>query len=467
MALEQALGEIDRACSSGAVVRDRAIREACAIDESEVTPIVPEAVVRVSNTAEAAAVMRAASRHGVPVTPRGGGTGRVGGAVPVEGGLVVAFEGMKGILDVERADLRAIVEPGVVLGDLHASVEAEGLFYPPDPSSLESCTIGGNIACNAGGPRAFKYGVTREWVLGLEVVTGDGSVVELGRPTAKGVTGYDLASLMVGSEGTLGLVTRAMLRLTPKPEGVATLLAFLKGDDALVDVVTALLARRFVPRCLEFLDDLALEIVRPLAGLDVPAGAEGMLLVELDGDLRELDRAGLECGSVMMDAGALDVLVARDGTERERLWKARRGMSRAMRAQAAHKFSEDVVVPRTKIGALLARCRELSEAHGIRMPTYGHAGDGNLHVQFLYAHEDELPQVNAAIRGLFEHTIALGGTLSGEHGIGVLKAPYLGIEQSPALIALQERVKTAFDPAGVLNPGKIFPEAARRFHGAC
>ncbi len=169
----------------------------------------------------------------------------------------------------------------------------------------------------------------------------------------------------------------------------------------------------------------------------------------------------------MVDAGALDVLVARDGTERERLWKARRGMSRAMRAQAAHKFSEDVVVPRTKIGALLARCRELSETNGIRMPTYGHAGDGNLHVQFLYEHEDEMPRVKAAIRGLFEHTIALGGTLSGEHGIGVLKAPYLGIEQSLALIALQQRVKTAFDPAGMLNPGKIFPEEARRFHGAC
>lgn len=465
MSLDAALLEIDRACRDGAVIRDRDLLESFAGDESEVTPVTPDAAVRATTTAEVAAVLAACSKHGVPVTPRAGGTGRVGGAVPSKGGIVLAFDRMDEILGIEDRDLKVTVQPGVVLGDLHAAVEERGLFYPPDPNSWESCRIGGNLACNAGGPRAFKYGVTRSWVLGLEAVTAEGNVVKVGKPTAKGVTGYDLAGLIVGSEGTLAVITEATLRLTPKPESVATMLVFLPDEAAMEGVVTAALGRRLVPRCLEMLDSLALEIVKPQAGLDVPEGAKAMLLVELDGEESALPQQVEDCGMAMLEAGAVEVLVAKNEAERERLWAARRELSYAMRRQASHKLSEDVVVPRTRLGELVERCRALSETHGVRMPSYGHAGDGNLHVNFLWDDPDERPRVEAAIEGLFRAVVAMGGTLSGEHGIGVLKAPYLPLEQSDALIALQKRIKDVFDPRGVLNPGKIFP--TRHTHRAC
>lgn len=465
VSLDAALIAIDRACREGAVIRDRDLLESFAGDESEVAPVVPDAAVRATSTKEVAAVLAACSTHGVPVTPRAGGTGRVGGAVPVKGGIVLAFDRMDEILGIERRDLKVTVQPGVVLGDLHRAVEEQELFYPPDPNSWESCRIGGNLACNAGGPRAFKYGVTRHWVLGLEAVTAEGNVVKVGKPTAKGVTGYDLAGLIVGSEGTLAVVTEATLRLTPKPEGVATLLVFLPDEAAMEGVITAVLGRRLVPRCLEMLDSLALEIVRPQAGLDVPEGAKAMLLVELDGELDQLPAQVEDCGMAMLEAGAVDVLVAKNEAERERLWAARRELSHAMRRQANHKLSEDVVVPRTRLGELVERCRALSAEHQVRMPSYGHAGDGNLHVNFLWNDPDERPRVEAAIEGLFRAVVGMGGTLSGEHGIGVLKAPYLPLEQSETLIALQKRIKEVFDPRGVLNPGKIFPTS--RTHRAC
>jgi glycolate oxidase len=411
--------------------------------------------------------MRACHEHRVPVTPRAGGTSRVGGSVPVPGGLVLAFEQMNALTGIEHADLLAVVQPGLVTGELHRQVEDQGLFYPPDPNSLESCALGGNIAANAGGPRAFKYGVTREYVLGMQVVTADGSVLQLGKRTVKGVTGYDLTALMVGSEGTLGVVTEATLRLVPKPQAVATLLVFLPDDDAVGRAVSAILALGIVPRCVELLDRIALELVRPDAGVPVPDGARAMILVELDGAAQHVPEQRERVGNAMLDAGALDVLVADKGSERERLWAARRELSHTLRRAARNKLSEDVVVPRSRIAGLLAVCRQLAEQHRIVMPTYGHAGDGNLHVNFLWEDDSQRPAVDAAIRALFENVVAMGGTLSGEHGIGVLKAPYLPIEQSAGLIALQERIKDVFDPRGILNPGKIFPGAAKRYHGAC
>ena len=464
MSLDLALVEIDRACRSGAVIRDPDVLRSYSGDASEVPPVTPDAVVRATTTAEVSAVLKACSKHKVPVTPRAGGTGRVGGAVPLQGGIVLACEKMAAIKAIETDDLRAIVEPGVVLGDLHSAVEAQALFYPPDPNSWTSCQLGGNLGCNAGGPRAFKYGVTRSWVLGMEVVTAEGTVIRVGKPTAKGVTGYDLAGLVIGSEGTLGVVTEATLRLMPKPQAVATLLVFLSDESKMEAVVTAAIGRRLVPRCLEMMDRLALEIVRPQAGLAVPGDARALLLVELDGERDALDAQVEQCGMAMLDAGALDVLVAKNEAERERLWAARRELSHAMRRQANFKLSEDVVVPRTRLASLVQRCRELQERHRIRMPSYGHAGDGNLHVNFLWDDDDERIRVDAAIHDLFVAVIDMGGTLSGEHGIGVLKAPYLPLEQSEALIELQRRIKNVFDPRGILNPGKIFPP---RTHRAC
>jgi len=359
------------------------------------------------------------------------------------------------------------VQPGVITGDLKRATEEEQLFYPPDPNSRDSCAIGGNLAANAGGPRAFKYGVTREYVMGMDVVLADGTILKLGRETKKGVTGYDLTSLMVGSEGTLGIVTEATLRLVPKPEATVTALACFSSLDEVAPVVSALVAQGQLPSCIELLDQEAIRIVRPEAGLTIPNETKAMLLIELDGEEASLEAELERTGNILFDLDALEVLVAQNSSERERLWASRRELSHSLKRHAKNKLSEDVVVPRTKMAELLGYCAQLAEQNELVVPTYGHAGDGNLHVNFLWNDPDEKPHVDAAIKALFQRVIELRGTLSGEHGIGVLKAPYLSMEQSPALIALQEKIKDVFDPKHILNPGKIFPADAKRFHGSC
>ena len=265
----------------------------------------------------------------------------------------------------------------------------------------------------------------------------------------------------------MAVVTEATLRLIPNPERIATLCVFLRDMKSLNDAITETIRKRVLPRCLEFVDNQALDMLRPHVGLTIPQNANAMLLVEIDGDEMDIERLVEECGNAMMESGALDILVAQNHHERQRVWNARRNLSRTMREHAKRKLSEDIVVPRSRVTDLLDRVRELEELHEIRMPTYGHAGDGNLHVNFLWDTPDERPRIDAAIKNLFESVIAMNGTLSGEHGIGILKAPYLSIEQSPELIALQERIKSTFDPRGILNPGKIFPAAVNRFHGSC
>jgi glycolate oxidase len=462
--LDLALLEMARSLPTDAIVRDRDVCEGYAHDESEAPPCIPVAVIRANSTAEVSAVLRAANAHDVPVTPRAGGTGRVGGAVPCEGGIVLVMERLARLSGIEREDMIAVVEPGLVTGALHAAVEAEGLFYPPDPNSLASCCLGGNVAANAGGPRAFKYGVTGDYVRALEVVLADGRVLSLGRRTKKGVTGYDLTGLMVGSEGTLSVITEITVGLVPLPESVATLLVLLPDESNVGASVTRILRERLVPRCVELLDRIALELVRPAIGIALPEGARALLLVELDGPAHALSRDVERIGNALLDEGALEVLVAEKSGERERLWAARRELSRTLRTKARQKLSEDIVVPRTRIADLLAHTRMLSAKHGLLMPTYGHAGDGNLHVNFLWNDDSERPAVDAAIESLFVETIRLGGTLSGEHGIGLLKAPYLHLEQSDALIDTQLALKRTLDPNGILNPGKIF---GRRGHTAC
>ncbi len=462
MGTDRPLIELAARLPSDAVIDDADVRRGYAIDESEAEPVVPDAVVRARNADDVRAVLEVADRHRVPVTPRAAGTSRVGSAVPKRGGWVLSFERFDRTLDVDEDDGVAVVEPGAVTGDVHEAAETAGLFYGPDPSSLASCTIGGNVATNAGGPRAVKYGVTRDWVRGLSVVLPGGTELELGGRTHKHVTGYDLRSLVIGSEGTLAVVTRAVLKLIPKPAGVRTLVAFFDDEARVAPAVRACL--RVGPSVLELLDAETLAVLRDDGAAPVPRGARCMLLVEIDGDEARLE-AGLErLGSELDDAGAIEVLVAKHGTDRERLWAVRREMSRALRRRAANKLSEDVVVPRSKLGALITRCRQIAEEQRIRMPAYGHAGDGNLHVNFLWDEPDERPRVDAAIEQLFRAVVDMGGTLSGEHGIGVLKAPYLALEQPPALIELQRRIKAQLDPHGILNPDTIFP---RTSHGAC
>jgi glycolate oxidase len=445
------------------VRQDPAALEACAADALEQGSLA-DAVIVPGTTEEIAAVARLCTAHGVPLVVRGAGTGYTGGAVPTRGGVVVSMARFTRILEIDEVNLLAVVEPNVITGDLQRAVERVGLFYPPDPASLDTCSIGGNVAECAGGPRAFKYGTTKRYVLALEAVLPTGELIRTGSKAVKNVVGYDLTQLLVGSEGTLAIITRVTLRLVPKPPARATLAAFFADVRGAVDAVTALVARRAVPASIELVDGESLRAVEGHLGHAVaPAGTGAMLIVECDGSREgaseELERVRDACGR----AGALDVVLAADEAERERLWHVRRQISLALRATGLHKINHDVVVPRGRVPELVDCAGEIARRFRLRVASFGHAGDGNMHVNLLVTPGDEeaLRRARDAERALFERVVALEGSISGEHGIGFAKAPYLGIELSPVEIALMQRVKAAFDPAGILNPGKIFPASAR------
>ena len=462
-AVDKARLLLERALGPSKVVTAPESCLAYAGDESDQEPVAPDAVVLATSADDVARALAAAHAAEVPITPRGGGSGKSGGAVPVSGGIVLATTGMSSIKEIDKDELLAVVEPGILLADVHAAVEKEGLFYPPDPNSLAICALGGNIAENAGGPRAFKYGVTREYVLALEIALIDGTRMRTGRRTVKGVTGYDVTALVVGSEGTLAVVTEATLRLVARPEAVVTLLALFPDIASAGRAVIAIVSAGLEPRCLEILDAGTLQAVRD-RGVSIDARARAMLLIELDGEAPISERSMERVGNLATEAGAFDVLVAQDASQRDRLWEARRQLSPATRAMARFKISEDVVVPRTRIVDLLGEVDRISAETGIRMLTYGHAGDGNLHVNYLWDDPDAAPRVERGLEQLFRAVVAMRGTLTGEHGIGTSKAEFLSLEQSPELIDVQRRIKAAFDPKGLLNPGKIFP---RRGHGPC
>lgn len=466
-AVERAVRELDRRLGPSRVDTSETGRQTYGRDDSEAIGRLPDAIVLAHDREDVSLALAICEAHGVPVTPRAAGTGRTGGAVPVAGGVVLATHGMSSIVDIDRSDLLAVVQPGVITADLHAAVEAEGLFYPPDPNSLKTCMIGGNVAENAGGPRAFKYGVTREYVLGLEACLMGGRVLRTGRRTIKGVTGYDVTALLVGSEGTLGVFTEITLKLVHAPTEIATVLALYPDVRAAAAAVQRVIARGLVPRCLELLDAWTLEAVRK-QNVAVDPRASAMLLVEVDARHAPIEGALEVLGETLSEGGpgesnAIDVVAAQDAAQRARLWEARRMLSTATRKLAKYKLSEDVVVPRSRLLALLDEAARICDAEGVRHLTYGHAGDGNMHVNFLWDDEGERLAVDRAIDGLMRATIALGGTLSGEHGIGVSKAAYLPLEQGQDLVALQQDVKRVFDPRGLLNPGKIFPTG----HAAC
>lgn len=455
--------QLARELGDSKVIVDEVALGAFAGDESEQEPVLPDLAVVAATAEDVATTLRAAMEHRVPVTPRAAGSGKSGGAVPVCGGIALSLTGLTSIEDIDVREQVAVVGPGVILGDFHRAVEAEGLFYPPDPNSLEMCTLGGNIAENAGGPRAFKYGVTRDYVLGLDVVAADGTSMSVGRRTKKGVTGYDVTGLLVGSEGTLAVTTRAFVRLLRRPEHIATLLAlFSSVRDAMV-AVQDIVAAGLVPRCLEVLDERCVSAVRG-EGVPIDERAAALLLIEVDGDELSCERQMEEVGQRASDARAVEVLVARAGVQRERLWDARRRLSYVTKRLARNKISEDVVVPRMRLAELIEEVRIIGERERVTMLSYGHAGDGNLHVNFLWDDPEDAPRVERALDATFRCVLGMGGTLTGEHGVGTSKAQFLPLEQAPALIALQRRLKDSFDPKGLLNPGKIFP---RRGHRSC
>ena len=458
-ARDKALRLLDKKLGPSKVLTSRDTCERFARDESEAEGVIPDAVVLATSGDDIASALAVAAEAQVPITPRAGGTGRSGGAVPVAGGIVLATLGMNAIKEVDRKEGIAVVEPGVVLADLHQAVEAEGWFYAPDPNSMKSCALGGNVAENSGGPRAVKYGVTRDYVLGVEALLVGGARFFTGRRTRKGVTGYDVTSLLVGSEGTLAVFSEITVKLIPKPETVVTLLVTFPNVHAAGTAAEGITAERLLPRCVELLDGATLEALRQAGNpLDRRAGA--LLLVEVDGSASEVDVAAARVADLCEGMGALEVLTAYDPAQRDRLWAARRDMSHAMRALARHKVAQDVVVPRQRMVELLDRVRVCAQTARLRYATYGHVADGTLHVNFFWDREDEVPRVEQAVDALLRGVIALGGSLSAEHGIGVLRAPYLPLEQSSRLIALQRDLKKVFDPRGLLNPGKIFPTEA-------
>jgi glycolate oxidase len=421
----------------------------------------PDAVVLPANTAEVAAVVRLCARHGVPIVPRGAGTGYTGGAVPMQGGVVISLERLNRIIEIDEANLVAVVEPHVVTGDLQAAVEQVGLFYPPDPASLKESVIGGNVAECAGGPRAFKYGTTKPYVLGLEIVLPTGEIVRTGGKVVKNVVGYDLTHLIVGSEGTLAIITQIILRLVPKPPVQATLRATFKDVESAVQAVVNVIRARVVPAALELIDGASLEAVaqylqvRSLA----PEGTGAMLLLEVDGVPAAVADEAARVETACREAGATELLRARDEAERQELWRVRRELSRSLKMITPLKYNHDVVVPKGRIPELFALVRRIADDFGLRIPCFGHAGDGNIHVNIMVDPKDEaeIARAHEAERVLFGGVVALEGSISGEHGIGFAKAPFIGLELTPDAIALMKRVKQAFDPQGILNPGKIFP----------
>ena len=421
-----------------------------------------DAVVLPADTSQVARVVAHCAEHRVPFVPRGAGTGYTGGAVPLRGGVVISLERMNRIIEIDEANLLAVVEPNVITGELQAAVEAVGLFYPPDPASLHMSTIGGNVAECAGGPRAFKYGTTKQYVLGLEAVLPTGEVIETGGKVVKNVVGYDLTHLLVGSEGTLAVITKIILRLVPKPPVQSTLRASFKSVDDAVAAVSEVIRRRVVPVALELIDGASLEAVAANLGVRslAPEGTAAILLLEVDGSAQAVAEDAERVEEACVAAGAIEVLRAKDEAERAELWRVRRELSFSLKMVTALKFNHDVVVPKGRIPELFALVDRIREAYRLRIPLFGHAGDGNIHVNIMVMPDDagEIERAHEAEKVLFEGVVALEGSISGEHGIGFSKAPFLPIELSPDEISLMKRVKFAFDPHNLLNPGKIFPE---------
>ncbi len=417
----------------------------------------PDAVVFPGNTDETSAIMKLADESRTPVVPRGAGTGMTGGALAVEGGIVMPMTRLNRIVSIDRDNLVAEVEPGVVTGQFQEVVEKDGLFYPPDPSSASYSTLGGNVAECAGGPRAVKYGVTRDYVLGLEVVLPNGEIITTGVRTAKGVVGYDLTRLIVGSEGTLGVITKIIVRLLPLPEVVRTLSAVFDRIEDAACAVSAIMRSGVIPRTVEYIDQAAIRCVEDYLQIGLPVDAGAMLLLDADGSPSAVDMALQHLASICENNGAHQIKMAKSAEEAAELWRARKAVSPALFRLGPDKINEDIVVPRSRIPDMVKWIDDLRRRTGLSMVTFGHAGDGNIHFNIMLNKEDSqmLAKAEAAVKELFSQTIAMGGTISGEHGVGITKAPYLHMEIGSEELSLMKRIKKAFDPNGILNPGKI------------
>jgi glycolate oxidase len=417
------------------------------------------AIVKPITTAEVSTTLDYAFRHDVSVVPRGAGTGMTSGAVPVENSIILSLERMNRILEIDEKNLVAVAEPGVINAHFQKAVEQRGLFYPPDPASMNFCTLGGNVAENAGGPRALKYGVTRDYVLGLEIVLSNGQVLTTGVKTHKGVVGYDLTKLIVGSEGTLAVVTKIILKILPLPEETITLLCTFPRINEAAVAVSQITAARIIPRTLEFMDNETIRAVEAYRATGLSPDAEALLLIEVDGPAGIVTEDSEKIGALCTSLGA-KVRIAEDDFAKQRLWEARRSISPALYRISPTKINEDIVVPRSRIPEMLSILRGIGEKYKVKIVNFGHAGDGNIHVNIMTDKDkkDEYKRAEDAVKDIFQVTLKMGGTISGEHGIGLTKAGYLNMELSSEIIELMKGIKKVFDPKNIINPNKIFPQ---------
>ena len=417
----------------------------------------PSAVAFPHSTEDVRAIMSICHASGVPVVPRGAGTGFAGGTVPLDGGLVVSTEKLNRILSLDRLERTAVAESGVVNAALQKEAARFGLMFPPDPSSLEVSTLGGNVAQDAGGPRALKYGVTRDYVLGVKFVTWDGRVVGADRSRSRSTRWDPLTTLLVGSEGTLGVITEITLKLLPKPGSFSTVLAFFKTAVDAAEAVSLVLACGVMPAAVELMDGETMDCVRKFVDFRIPAKSGCSLLIETDGTEEEARDSMLEVETVLRKGGAMEFTVARSERERESLWKMRRSISPSLARISTSKLNEDVCVPRSKLPALVEAVGKLAAKYSLRVPTFGHAGDGNLHVNVMLDRRDrdQMRRAGALAGELFAATIGLGGTISGEHGIGITKLDFLPDQLGSEGLKVQEKIKQSFDPRGLLNRGKV------------
>ncbi len=435
--------DIDRICHSYDATKQRSL---------------PDVVIKPSSAKEISEILKLANEYLIPVYPRGAATGLTGGAVPVYGGIALDMTRMNKIIEIDSANLIATVEPGVIIADFQNEVEKCGLLYPPDPASNKFATMGGSVAECSGGLRGMKYGVTKDYVLALEVVLPTGEIINTGSKTLKSVTGYDLTKLFVGSEGTLGIFTKIVVKLIPPPESIETVRAYFRSIVDSANTVSSIIAEKIVPRTLEFVDEECIRAVGVYTGFKVSEGTKAMLLIETDGSIETAEKDALKIIELCKNNNAFEVERAKTEKEKDSLWDVRRLISPALYAISKGKINEDICVPRSNLAKMLESLNNISNKYGLKIANFGHAGDGNIHVNILVDpnNEDELHRAESAVEDIFKEVIRLDGTLSGEHGIGNTKSKYLSIEIGERELKLMKDIKKLFDPNGILNPGKIF-----------
>jgi len=450
--------ELQQICGKEHVTTEKADLICYSYDATQ-KQFLPDVVVHPVNETEVSQIMKLANEYEIPVFPRGAGSGFTGGCLPTSGGIVLGLTRLDNIIEIDEENLVATVEPGLVTEAFQKAVEKVGLFYPPDPASLKMSTLGGNVAECAGGPRCVKYGVTKDYIIGLEIVTPTGDIIKTGGPTMKGVVGYDLTKLICGSEGTLAVITKIIIKLLPKPEAKKTMLVLFDSIDGAAQSVSAIIKNKIIPTTLEFMDSRTLNCVREGTDLEVPDDARAVLIIEVDGDKEFLDKQAQRISEIVKPLGVVETRIAETAEESEALWQIRRSVSATLRRVNPDKYNEDICVPRSKVPEMIRRIDKISDTCQVPIVNFGHAGDGNIHVNILVDGkvEGETEKAEKAIEEVFKEALALGGTMSGEHGVGIMKAPYIPLELGDAAIDYMKTIKKALDPKNILNPGKMFP----------